>query len=313
MQIIPQFKHNLIKKALKRYRYDEVLNQFDTKEDFYADYSFFTREKNLKKNINTVYATLSGTPKCNHIAAKNLLFQGNDDCWKFFDRTAQFFAYSYTGGSLPFIDPIAPLLNYALYVERIDLIELLLTKAATDLERDEYKNNNEYIKQKVYPSTYLIHFLIEQLGIPNPVKDKVMQYGDGLGIYERIVDEWDHQFNEIDDEYWNSLCEYHLNGIGVTGTKWKDEEFLYFGLVPMELINLFKVRQKLGLAVPDIKHELFSTPMANYPTIPTGYNPDIDVKFQLVERTKNNAKVYTFEDIVEQLKKEHGEEANLFY
>ncbi|MFJ8087125.1 hypothetical protein ACIQ7N_02790 [Lysinibacillus sp. NPDC095746] len=313
MQVEQQFKHKLIQKAIKKYKYNEVINQDETNRDFYDGYSFYTNRKNFKKNLKNIYGAFHGTPNCNHIAAKNLLFQGDSDCWKFFERTANFFAYSYTGGSIPFIDPIAPLLNYALYVERIDLIELLLTKAAADLERDEYKNNKEYIKQKVYPSTYLIHFLIEKLGILNPVKDKVMQYGDGLGIYERIIDEWDHQFNEIEDEYWDSLCEYHLNGIGVTGTKWKDEELIDFGLVPIELINLFKVREKLGLDVPVIKHELFSTPMAVYPMIPTGYSSDLDVKFQLVERTKRDAKVYTFEEIVEQLKKEHGENADLFY
>ncbi|WP_374966393.1 hypothetical protein [Lysinibacillus sp. RS5] len=311
---VKQYNHKLIQKALRRYKYNDDINQDETNEDFFYRYSFFTKGKKNKKNLNNLYIALNGTPNCKHIAAKNLLFLGNDKCWKFFERTAQFFAYGYTGGgSFPFIDPIAPLLNYALYVERIDLIELLLTKAVADLERDEYKNNKEYIKQKVYPSTYLTHFLIEKLGIPNPVKDKVMQYGDGLGIYERIVAEWDHQFNEIEEEYWNSLCEYHLNGIGVTGTKRKDEEFLFFGLVPMELINLFKVRQKLGLDVPVIKHELFSTPMAAYPTIPTGYNSDLDVKFQLVERTMKEAKIYTFEEIAEQLKKEHGGNADLFY
>ncbi|MFP3917109.1 hypothetical protein U5N28_04795 [Lysinibacillus telephonicus] len=310
---VNQYSHKLIQKAIRRYKYNDYINQDETNEDFLHRYAFFTKGKKIKNNLSNLYIVLNGTPNCNHIAAKNLLFQGNDDCWKFFERTAQFFAYSYTGGSFPFIDPIAPLLNYALYVERIDLIELLLEKAADDLERDEYKNNKEYIKQKVYPSTYLIHFLIEKLGIPNPVKDKVMQYGDGLGIYERIVADWDNHFNDIEEEYWDSLCEYHLNGIGVTGTKWKDEEFIYFGLVPMELINLFKVRQKLGLSVPVIKHELFSTPMAKYPTIPTGYNSDLDVKFQLVERTKKEAKIYTFEEIVEQLKKEHGEDAELFY
>jgi len=308
---VKQYNHKLIQKALRRYKYNDDINQEETNEDFLHRYSFFTKRR--KKNLNDLYIVLGGTPNCNHIAAKNLLFQGNDECWKFFERTALFWAYEYTGGSFPFIDPVASLLNYALYVERIDLIELLLTKIVDDLKRDEYKNNKEYIKQKVYPSTYLTHFLIEKLGIANPVKDKVMQYGDGLGIYERIVAEWDTQFNEIEDEYWNSLCEYHLNGIGVSGTKWKNEEFLYFGLVPMELINLFKVRQKLGLDVPVIKHELFSTPMATYPTIPTGYSSDLDVKFQLVERTMEDAKIYTFEEIAEQLKKEHGENADLFY
>ena len=310
---VKQYNHKLIQKALRKYKYNDNINQEKANEDFFYRYSFFTKGKKIKKDLNNLYIVLEGAPNCNHIAAKNLLFQGNDECWKFFERTAHFFAYGYEGGSFPFIDPIAPLLNYALYVERIDLIELLLTKAAADLESDEYKNNKEYIKQKVYPSTYLIHFLIEKLGILNPVKDKVMQYGDGLGIYERIIDEWDHQFNEIEDEYWDSLCEYHLNGIGVTGTKWKDEELIDFGLAPIELINLFKVRKKLGLDVPVIKHELFSTSMAVYPTIPTGYSSDLDVKFQLVERTKRDAKVYTFEEIVEQLKKEHGENADLFY
>ena len=310
---VKQYNHKLIQKALRKYKYNDDINQEKANEDFFFRYSFFTKGKKIKKDLNNLYIVLEGAPNCNHIAAKNLLFQGNDECWKFFERTAHFFAYGYEGGSFPFIDPVGPLLNYALYVERFDLIELLLTKAAADLERDEYKNNKEYIKQKVYPSTHLIHFLIEKLGIMNPVRDKVIQYGDGLGIYERIVDEWDHQFNEIEDEYWDSLCEYHLNGIGVTGTKWKDEELIDFGLVPIELINLFKVRKKLGLDVPVIKHELFSTPMAVYPTIPTGYSSDLDVKFQLVERTKRNAKVYTFEEIVEQLKKEHGENADLFY
>ncbi|MEK4425960.1 hypothetical protein [Solibacillus sp. FSL K6-1523] len=313
MQELKKYNHKLIQKALRRYKYNDDINQDEANEDFLYWYSFFTNGKKVKKNLDNVYIVLDGAPNCNHIPAKNLLFQGNDECWKYFERTAQFFAYTYQGGSFPFIDPIAPLLNYALYVERMDLIELLLTKAASDLEREEYKNNKEYIKQRVYPSTYLIYFLIEKLGIPNPVKEKVMQYGDGLGIYERIVAEWDNPFGDIEDEYWDSLCEYHLNGIGVTGTKWKDEEFLDFGLVPVELINLFKVRKKLGLDVPVIKHELFSTPMAVYPMIPTGYNSDLDVKFQLVERTKKDGKIYRLEEIVEQLEGEYGENVDLFY
>jgi len=53
--------------------------------------------------------------------------------------------------------------------------------------------------------------------------------------------------------------------------------------------------------------------MAAYPTIPTGYNSDPDIKFQLVERTMKDAKIYTFEEIVGQLKNEHGENAEIFY
>lgn len=181
------------------------------------------------------------------------------------------------------------------------------------MARDEYKIDEEYIHQSVYPSTYLIHFLIEKWGIPNPVKEKVMEYGKGLGIYKKIVDEWDQSFEEIEDEYWNSLCEYHLNNISLTGESREKEEFIDFGLVPMELLNIFKVRQKLGLDVPEIKHELFQTPMANYPVIPTGYDEKLDVRFQLVERTIKEQKRFTVEEIVHKLKEEHGEEAELLY
>lgn len=313
MQINQQFNHKLIQKALKRYRYQDEIDQKGDNDRFLNRYLNSTKKKYFKRKLPIFYGVLDGSPNCTHIAAKNLLFQGDDNCWKFFERMAQFEAYSYMGGSLPFIDPIAPSLHYALYVERFDLVELLLKKAVADLEREEYQTNKEYIKQKVYPSTYLVHFLIEKLGIANPVKEKVLQYGEGYGIYQRIVDEWDCDFQTMEEEYWDRLCEHHLNGIGVTGTKWKDEEFLMFGLVPMELINLFKVRQKLGLDIPVIKHELFSTPMAAYPKIPTGYKPELDVKFQLVERTKRDEKVYTFEDIAEQLKSEYGQDADLFY
>lgn len=48
--------------------------------------------------------------------------------------------------------------------------------------------------------------------------------------------------------------------------------------------------------------------MAAYPTMPTGYNSDLDVKFQL-----KDAKINTFEEIAGRLKNEHGENADLFY
>ena len=313
MQISQQFKHSLIKKAIKLYQYDDIVNQCDASIEFYENYNYLTKGKHLKTNASFLHVALSEAPSCHQIPARNLMFQGNEECWKYFDRSAQYLAFSYEGGSLPFIDPIAPALNFALYMERTDLIQLLLAKATSDLSKDEYKNNKDYINQKVYPSTYLIHILIENYGISNPVKEKIFQYGDGLGVYEQIVSDWNSNFKEIECDYWNSLCEYHLNGIGVTGTKRSDEEFLEFGLIPMELINIFKVRQKLGLDVPMIKHELFATRMAAPPQIPTGYNPELDVKFQLIERTKKDVRRYTYDDVVELLQQEHGKEIEVFY
>ncbi|MCL2200348.1 MAG: hypothetical protein FWB75_00150 [Oscillospiraceae bacterium] len=314
MQIKKSFEHKLIQKAIKRYKYDETIDQCAASEAFYESYSYLTQGKHLKENTPVLYVVLAGTPNCSHIAAKNLLFQGDNECWKYFGRTAQFWSFQYIDTkATTFIDHISFDLSYALYVEREDLISVILEKLNSDMDGDEYKSDSAYIKQQVYPSTYLTHFIVEKLGISNSAFDKVLQFGSGLGIYERVVSEWDSAFRNIEAGYWNSLCEYHLNGIGVTGTKRKDEEFLDFGLIPMELINLFRVRQKLGLDVPEIKHELFTTPMAVFPKIPTGYNPQLDVKFQLVERTKRDIKRYTYEDIAKQLGQEYGENTKIFF
>ena len=314
MQIKQSFEHKLIQKAIKRYQYNKLVDRNVLNEEFYDDYLFFSAPKELKKPPSRIFTVFSGTPNCNHITAKKMLFQGDNECWKYFGRTAQFWSFQYIDTkATTFIDHISFDLGYALYVERYDLVKLLLEKLNSDMDGDGYKSDSAYIKQQVYPSTYLTHFIVEKLGLSNSAFDKVLHYGSGLGIYERIVNAWESAFRDIEDEYWNSLCEYHLNGIGVTGTKRKDEEFLDFGLIPMELINLFKARRKLGLDVPEIKHELFATPMAVFPKIPTGYNPQLDVKFQLVERTKRDIKRYTYEDIAKQLEQEYGENIELFF
>ncbi|WP_222430762.1 hypothetical protein, partial [Cohnella terricola] len=150
-------------------------------------------------------------------------------------------------------------------------------------------------------------------GMDNPVREKVMQYGKGLGIYQRIVDEWDNSFQEIEQDYWNILCEHHLNGLSLTGSTREKEEFISYGLVPMELLNVFKVRKKLGLDIPEIKHELFHTPMATYPILPTGYDEKFDVRFQLIERTIKEKKRFTIEEIMAQIKEEYGEGSDIFY
>ncbi|TVY02058.1 hypothetical protein [Cohnella terricola] len=305
------YSHRLIQKAIKRYEYDEGIDHDKGREEFYNTYLFRTEGKKIKTHINYLCGMLGDGPEGNHIAAKNLLFQGNDNCWKYFERTALFWAFSHLND--PFIDHIAPQLNYALFVEREDILALLLEKSVQYLAREEYVSDKEYTDQEIYSSTYLIHFLIEKWGMDNPVKEKVMQYGKGLGIYQRIVDEWDNSFQEIEQDYWDRLCEHHLNGLSLTGSTREKEEFIYYGLVPMELLNVFKVRKKLGLDVPEIKHELFHTPMAKYPKLPTGYNEELDVRFQLIERTIKEKKRFTIEEIISQLKDEYGEGSDIFY
>ncbi|WP_222430761.1 hypothetical protein, partial [Cohnella terricola] len=199
MPVNSSYSHRLIQKAIKWYKYDEYPDLIKANERFYKIYLFSTEGKKIKKDLSTLDSVLSWGPEGTHIAAKNLLFQENDDCWKYFERTAVYWSISHYDS---IIDSIAPQLNYALYVEREDLLALLLEKSEQYLAREEYLTDKNYTDQAVFSSTYLIHFLIEKWGMDNPVREKVMQYGKGLGIYQRIVDEWDNSFQEIEQDYW---------------------------------------------------------------------------------------------------------------
>ena len=95
--------------------------------------------------------------------------------------------------------------------------------------------------------TQLIHFLLEKWLGYNPVKELVMNYGTGYGIYQKIIDNWE-DLSQIDNSYWDELCEYHLKGIGLQrGEKWENEEFLTSGMIPMELIKFAKGAQIFGI------------------------------------------------------------------
>ncbi|GFD71523.1 hypothetical protein [Tenacibaculum mesophilum] len=299
----------LIDKAIKHYRYSKIPNLEESNSFFIEEYNFFARNKNLKKYINTVWLSLSGIPNSTHIKAKNLLFQGNEDCWKYFERTAVFWTYGHINDK--WIDHLKGAYEYALYVEREDLIKLLFEKSLAYLTDRENLTNKDFKKQKVYPSTQLAHFLIEKWLGNNPVKDLILNYGEGYGIYQKLIDNW-ADFSSIESNYWDQLCKYHLNGIGLQGgEKWENEEFLTSGLIPMELINLIKVRRKLGLDMPVINNALFETNMAKIPVLPTGYNESFDLKFRLVDLTVKTKRKYSFNDIKELIKSEY-DKVNIF-
>lgn len=300
-----------IEKAIKLYKYNQLLDIEDGESFFIDEYNFFARDENLKKYINTVWITLSGLPHCTHIKAKKLLFQGNDECWKYFERTVVFWTYGHNNDE--WIDHLKGSFEYALYVERKDLVDKLINISLSYLTDERNLSNKEFKTQCVYASTQLVHFLIEKWLGHNSVKELILKYGNGYGIYQKIIDYWD-DFSKIENGYWDELCEYHLNGIGLQrGEKRENEEFLDSGLIPMELINLIKVRKKLGLDVPEIKNELFDTNMAKEPRIPTGYNEQLDVKFRLIELTVKNKRRYTFEEVVEYIRQENGSGVEIFW
>lgn len=300
-----------IEKAIKFYEYGNDISVAVCDDDFKRSYKNFTDKDTLKNWSHTVYCMLSGIPYCTHIKAKNLLFQGNNECWKYFERTAVFWTYGHSNDE--WIDHLKGVFEYALYVERKDLVDRLIDISLSYLTDERNLSNKEFKTQRVYPSTQLVHFLIEKWIGHNPAKELILRYGNGYGIYQKMIDNWD-DFSKIENSYWDELCEYHLNGIGLQrGEKWENEEFLDSELIPMELINLIKVRKKLGLDIPLISNELFNNNMAKEPVIPTGYNEQLDVKFQLVDLTVKNKRRYTFEEVADYIKKENGNSVEIIW
>ncbi|AEP36795.1 hypothetical protein [Taylorella asinigenitalis] len=300
-----------IEKAVKLYKYNKSICTEDSDSFFIDEYNFFARDENLKNYSNVVWVTLSGLPDCTHAKAKNLLFQGNEDCWKFFERTAVFWAYGHSNDV--WLDHLKGAFEYSLYVERKDLIYKLIDISLSYLTNESNLSNKEFKLQSVYPSTQLVHFLIEKWIGENPAKEFVLKYGSGYGIYQNIIDNW-NDLSKLNNNYWNELCDYHLNGIGLQQSEKRGyEEFLDSGLVPMELINLIKVRKKLGLDVPVIENDLFSTNMAKEPVIPTGYNEQFDVKFKLIELTVKNKRRYTYNEVIDCIRKEYGCGVDIFW
>lgn len=284
-----------INRAIKHYNYGEDTSSYYDR--FMQRYNHFTDKDTLKNWSHTIYGVLSGLPNSTHIKAKKLLFQGSDECWKYFERTAVFWTYGHLNDK--WIDHLKGAYEYALYVERTDLIRNLFEKSLSYLLDEGNLSNKDFINQKVYPSTLLLHFLLEKWTGNSQVKDLVLKYGDGYGIYQPLIDNW-NDFSNIKSDYWDELCMYHLDGIGLQrGEKWENEEFLSSGLIPMELINLIKVRKKIGMDIPIINNALFDSNMAKTPIIPTGYNEHYDMKFTLVDLTVKTKRKYTLQEVEE--------------
>lgn len=290
-----QVMKDKINRAIKHYNYGEDTSSYDDR--FMQRYNHFTDKDTLKNWSHTIYGVLSGLPNSTHIKAKKLLFQGSDECWEYFERTAVFWTYGHLNDK--WIDHLKGAYEYALYVERTDLIRNLFEKSLSYLLDEGNLSNKDFINQKVYPSTLLLHFLLEKWTGNSQVKDLVLKYGDGYGIYQPLIDNW-NDFSNIKSDYWDELCMYHLDGIGLQrGEKWENEEFLSSGLIPMELINLIKVRKKIGMDIPIINNALFDSNMAKTPIIPTGYNEHYDMKFTLVDLTVKTKRKYTLQEVEE--------------
>lgn len=299
-------KKNLIDKVVKYYRYNESID-YDNIEDFLIAYQTFTDKKTLKNNPEIIWGVLKCVPNSTHIAAKNKLFKNDNECWMFFERTALFLVKSLIND--PWIDHSKAILEYCLYMERFDLIKEVFAKIKGFIEKNIY--NPEYISQKIYPSTCLVYFLIEQYLDINPLKNSILDSKNNFGIYDELINNWNNISN-IKPQYWNELCDYHLERLGMSNSEKREtEEFLFSGLVPMELINIIKTRKKNKLDIPNFCHELFKCPMAQEPLIPSGYNDELDIKYQVVKQTIETQKKIIYEDVKYQIENKYGSDTNI--
>ncbi|PST83726.1 hypothetical protein C7T94_14500 [Pedobacter yulinensis] len=298
-----KYKNALINKAIKLYGYGEPVDPVEAQEEFFRGYA--RSHKDYKKNkydFARFYNQLDGLPESAEVPAKNLLFQEDPAAWLYFERAAVFFFY---GRVRPeFLDDFKDILEYTLYVERDDLLQQTMARLTSLAGSADYRSDAEFRSQPVYPSVILACFLADKWLGKEGTSEEIYGYGAGLGIYQPIADHWD-DLSELGQDYWSDLCEYHLKGLSLTkADKREYEEFLECGLVPMELVNLIKVRKKLGLDVPSIDHELMHTPMASIPVLPTGYSEKKDLIFRAVQHTAETKELTTREELLQRLSEE---------
>ena len=139
-----------IKRAIKHYNYGEDTSSYDDR--FMQRYNHFTDKDTLKNWSHTIYGVLSGLPNSTHIKAKKLLFQGSDECWEYFERTAVFWTYGHLNDK--WIDHLKGAYEYALYVERTDLIRILFEKSLSYLLDEGNLSNKDFINEIVKLKTW---------------------------------------------------------------------------------------------------------------------------------------------------------------
>jgi hypothetical protein len=78
-----------------------------------------------------------------------------------------------------------------------------------------------------------------------------------IGVYQQVIDCWADVRGLA--KALEKVCDYHMGNIDDAGGTW-DPEFKHppFDLLPLEVVAILTVRQRLGLALPDISHPLVS-------------------------------------------------------
>ena len=144
-----------------------------------------------------------------------------------------------------------------------DTLMLCLVNADYDML---YETTKKYYEDKKFflldfgedfPFEYFALFLLAQARNDTELIKKLKK--KDFGIYKDIVKEWE---KDITEEQINKICDYHVSQFN----KWRrydseiEFEWAPYTFFPVEVLALFKVRQKLGLNCPEVSHELLDLP-----------------------------------------------------
>jgi hypothetical protein len=84
-----------------------------------------------------------------------------------------------------------------------------------------------------------------------------------LGVYQEVLDHWEEESQLI--EALRRACDYHL-AQATKQTGYPEFDRLPFGVFPVDMLAVARVRQQSGLAMPKVDHPLLRTPLADLPS-----------------------------------------------
>lgn len=102
-----------------------------------------------------------------------------------------------------------------------------------------------------------------------------------LGPYAKVLEHWDAPDRLAEAIY--GVCEYHCHNMEDAGGDW-DPEFDQppFDLLPCEILAIYAMRLKLGLATPRVEHPLLATRLANLEPDPTSGTDEVLARVERV-------------------------------
>jgi len=97
-------------------------------------------------------------------------------------------------------------------------------------------------------------------------------------VYQKLMNSWNDTKNF--GEHLHELCDFHIYSLSDTPDK--SSEILSFDCIPYDYYCIQLIREKEGLATPNIEHLLLQTPLTEIPKDKPGYKLDEDEILQFV-------------------------------